>query len=60
MERLGKTLNGHESHLLEASKVFRDWFSAGEPIAFQHVVDMMQVEAPSMTVRWMVFSLMIT
>lgn len=58
MERLGKT---HESHPSKASKVFGDWFKVGEPIAFQHAVDMMQMGAPLlMIVLWMVFSLMVT
>jgi len=61
MARLGKTPKVHESHPSKASKVFGDSFKAGEPMAFQHAIDMMKVEAPSlMTVLWMVLSLMIT
>jgi len=47
MARTGKTPKGRESHPLKAPKRFRDWFKVGEPMAFQHAIDMMKVEAPS-------------
>jgi len=47
MERLSKTSKGWESHPSKDSKAFGYFFSAGQPIAFQHAVDMMQGETPS-------------
>ena len=47
---------GQEPLLLKASKVFGDWLNGGEPMAFQQVLDMIQVEVPSSKiVLWMVF-----
>jgi len=56
-----RILNGLKILPLKAFRVFGDTVSVGEPMAFQQLIYMVQVEAPSSMIVWkMAFSLTTT